>query len=75
MFWDKGDDSYSIELGVIQLSHTMPVNGGTIVFQVVGDVNDKGISPVSNERWTGNGAVESHGVTLISIWRQCCVHD
>jgi hypothetical protein len=29
---EQGDDSYSIKLGVIQLSHTMPVNSGTIVF-------------------------------------------
>ena len=46
------------------------MNRGSIVLQVVGDMNDEVVAPVSDDSWTRNGAVKGQGLALISIRRK-----
>lgn len=39
----------TIVLGAVQLSETMPVNGGSIIHEVVGDVDFEMVAPVGLE--------------------------
>jgi hypothetical protein len=59
----------------VQLTNTVPMNGSSIKLEVVRDMNDEVVSPVSDDGWTGNGAVESKSETRVSIWRNCSVFN
>jgi hypothetical protein len=45
----------------------MPMNGSAVEFQVIGHVDNEVVSPVCDDSWTWNCAIESKGETRISI--------
>jgi hypothetical protein len=51
------------------------MNGSSIKLEVVRDVNDEVVSPISDDSWSGNSAVESKGKAGVSIWRDCSVFN
>lgn len=45
------------------------------MFKIVGDVDDKIVSPVGDDGWARNCAVEGQCLACVSVWRECCVFN
>jgi hypothetical protein len=70
MSWSNralGDSWHTIILDVVQLTDTMPVDGSAIVFEVVCDMNHEVITPIGDDSWAWDGAIECEDKTFISI--------
>jgi hypothetical protein len=53
------------------------VNRSAIMLQVVRNMNDQVVTPISDYSWAGNSkiTIESQLISFISIRRKCCVFN
>ena len=61
------DSWNAIVLDVVELTDTMPVYGCSIVFKVVGDVDHEIVTPVGDDGWTWDGAIECEYKSFVSV--------
>ena len=61
------DSRDAIVLDVVELVHAMPVYGCPIVFKVVSDVDDEVVTPVGDDGWTWDGAIECEYKSFVSV--------
>ena len=60
----------------MELSEAMPMNGGTISLDVIGDMDGDVVAPAGFDQWAGIRAIHDFAFGLkISIWRYCFVRD
>lgn len=52
-----------------RLAKTMPVDGGTVRLEVVGNMDDKAVTPVGNYRGAWNRPVDRLTLSSVPVWR------
>jgi len=57
----------SVIFDTVQLPDTMPMYSGTVVNEVICDVDNKVISPVCDDGWARNCSVEGKYIALVTI--------
>ena len=65
--WALRNTRDSIVLNTVELAHTVPVDRGTVRWQVIRYVDDKVITPVGDDRRTRHGPIERHAGAFVSI--------
>lgn len=70
----RGDRAFCNTVGAILVvvaaqMHAMPVKGGTVVLELVVDVDLNGVTPVRLDRGTRKLVVDQHGRLVNAIWR------